>query len=77
MAISLDAQIYAFAELGKLEQRVLEVEGLVGALKRRCLTTHSGSLPELVSATAEMRWQLSQIMTHVLGVDAGGCARGR
>lgn len=69
MAISLDAQIYAFAELGKLEQRVLEVEGLVGALKRRCLTTNSGSLPDLVSATAEMRWQLSQIMTHVLGVE--------
>ena len=69
MSLTLDSQIYAFAEIGKLEQRVLAIENLVGTLKRKCLVTKSGTMPELVSATAELRWQLGQVSAVILAVE--------
>lgn len=61
LSLSLDSQIYAYACLGKLEARALEIEGVVSRLKRRCLAGGPGSLPELVGAASELRWQLRQI----------------
>lgn len=77
MSLSLDSQIYAFAEIGKLEQRVLAIENLVATLKRKCLVTKSGTLPEMVGATAELRWQLGQIATLILGVEGHLGIKGR
>ncbi len=68
-ALSLDSQIYAFAEIGKLERRVLEIEDLVGVVKRKCLEGVRGALPDLVNATSEMRWHLRQIAAHVFSVE--------
>ena len=34
LALSLDSQIYAYACLGKIESRALEIEGVIAKLKR-------------------------------------------
>ncbi|MEZ5962235.1 MAG: DUF4388 domain-containing protein [Planctomycetota bacterium] len=64
-AQSVDAQIHAFAEIGKLERRVTEMEDLVAVVKRRCLDGSVEALPELVTATSELRWHLRQVATHL------------
>jgi hypothetical protein len=66
---SLDSQIYAFAEIGKLERRVAEIEDLVGVVRRKCLEGSTGALPELVTTTSEMRWHLKQVATHIFYVE--------
>ena len=68
-ALSLDSQIYAFAEVAKLERRVLELEDLVGLLKRKCLDGARNALPELVTATSEIRWHLRQVAAHVFHIE--------
>jgi len=68
-AQSLDSQIYAFAEIGKLERRVVEMEDLVGLVKRKCLDGSMAALPELVTATSDLRWHLKQVATHLFYVE--------
>lgn len=70
LALSLDSQIYAYACLGKIEARALEIEGVIAKLKRRCLAGGAGSLPDLVSAAAEMRWQMRQLTEHAQAFEA-------
>lgn len=70
LALSLDSQIYAYACLGKIEARALEIEGVIAKLKRRCLAGGAGSLPDLVSAAAEMRWQMRQLAEHAQAFEA-------
>jgi hypothetical protein len=65
----LDSQIYAFAEISKLERRVVEIEDLVGSIKRRCLHSSQEAMPELVNATSELRWHLRQVATHVFDIE--------
>lgn len=68
-AQSLDSQIYAFAEIGKLERRIAEVEDLVGVVKRKCLDGSTNALPELVTTTSELRWHLKHVATHLFYVE--------
>jgi hypothetical protein len=74
---SLDSQIYAFAEVGKLERRMTEIEDLVGVLKRKCLDGVRGVLPELVNATSELRWHLRQVGAHLVAVEQHLGIKGR
>lgn len=68
-AQSLDSQIYAFAEIGKLERRTVEIEDLVAVVKRKCLDGSMETLPELVTATADLRWHFKQAATHLFYIE--------
>jgi len=64
---TLDAHIYAFADVTKLERRLLEIEDLVAVIKRHCL--EHAALSDLVNATAELRWHLRQVAGHVFDLE--------
>ena len=66
LSLTVEAQIHAYASLGGLEVRALEIESLVSRLKRRCLDGGPGALADMVGAAAELRWQIRQ-----LAADAG------
>lgn len=77
MPLTLDSQIYAFAQIGKLEQRILAMENLIATLKRKCLVTSTGALPDMVGATAELRWQIGQVTALLLGIEGQLGIKGR
>jgi hypothetical protein len=74
---SLDSQIYAFAEVGKLERRIEEIEGLVATIKRQCLDGMRSALPAMVTATSELRWHLRQVASHVFDIERHLGIKGR
>ena len=61
LALAPETQLRAYASLRNLETRAQAVEELVGSLKRTCLHGGPGAIGELVSCSAELRWQLRQV----------------
>jgi hypothetical protein len=61
IALSPEIQLRAYASLRSLETRALALEEAIGSIKRSCLHGGLGAMAELISATAELRWQLGQV----------------
>lgn len=59
--LSPETQIRTYACLRGLETRAHAIESLIASLKRRCLHGGAGALSDIISSTADLRWQLRQI----------------
>jgi len=77
LALAPETQLRAYASLRSLETRALAIEELIGSIKRSCLHGGLGAVADLISATAELRWQLGQAgeltgaLESTLGVQRG------
>lgn len=61
LALSPEKQLSIYSILRALEPRTLALESHVGNMKRTCVHGGSGSIPDLVALSAELKWQLSQL----------------
>jgi hypothetical protein len=78
LSLSSDAQFKTYASLRSLEARAMAVDDLISGLKRNCLQGKPEAVLDLISATAEVRWQLQQMaeianeLEEELGVSRSG-----
>lgn len=81
LALSPETQLRSYASLRTLETRVLALEALINAVKGTCLHGGPAAMTELIASTAELRWQLRQLVDHTssfestLGVQRSGDPR--
>jgi hypothetical protein len=61
LSLSTETQLRTYAHLRSLEARSEAIDDLIRGLKRHCLHGRPGVQTELISATAELRWQLRQV----------------
>jgi len=59
--MSPETQLRSYANLRSLETRALALESLIGNIKRTCLNGGPGAVTEIITSTAELRWQLRQV----------------
>ncbi len=70
LALSPETQLRSYASLRTLETRVLALEALINAVKGTCLHGGPAAMTELIASTAELRWQLRQLVDHTSSFEA-------
>lgn len=70
MPMTPETQLRAYASLRSLETRALALESLIGGIKRTCLHGGPAAVPEIVASSAELRWQLRQVVELTAELEA-------